>query len=128
MIVFLVVFLVVIVLTIIISISMHYVVTTKKPEDGKNRYVHQVSEVLEVCKIESQDDYVADRIESILDALRYGDVNSPPEAKGVEQVIMEKSTELLDNIRSKKNMDVSSNLEDLTQLIAERKVITKYKK
>ena len=125
--VFIIAILVIIVLAIIIAISMYYVVTSKKPEDKKIKYVHQLYEILELCKIESEE-VISNEIDEIITTIRYSDVNSPTASRDVETRITEKASELLDNLRSKNSTEVNSNLKELSQLVKERSVITKNNK
>ena len=128
MIIIIVVFLAITVLAIAITISMHYVITSKKTEDEKVMYIKQMNEILGLCKIESGEENISDKIDTIIDSLRYGDVNSPKVAKNVEYRIVDKASELLDNLRNKKNVDANNNIDELLKLIKEREVISRNNK
>lgn len=115
---------IIIILTILITISMHYVVTSKKPEDNKVRYVQDVCEILELCKIESGERNILKKIDEILFSIRCEDVNSPDAARDVETRIKIKASELLDNLRNRKNVEVNSNIDELIKLVKERNVVS----
>ena len=122
------VILVMAILVLLIIISMHYVVTSKKPEDKKIEYLNGIYEILELCKLESGESNISKRIDEIMENIRYGDVNSPETSKSVETQIMGKTSELFDNIKNKKNVEVNVNLDELTQLVKERRIISRYNK
>lgn len=114
-----------IVFVLIIVFGMRYVITSKKPEDIRIRDMHKVNELLELCKVESGEGAISQRIDSVLDSLKYGDVNSPDAARNIEYQILAKASELLENIKNKKSADVNSNLDEISKLIQQRDIITK---
>jgi len=111
-----------------IILGVRYVVTSKKPEDAKVSYVKTISGVLEQCKLESGNDAVKQKIDGIISALRYDDVNSTPAASEVEGRITGKTWELLDLIKGKKSAEVNDALDELLKLVQERDSITKHTK
>lgn len=117
-----------IIMIILITISMHYVVASKKPEDGKIKYMRQMNETLELCRIESDEESVVNKIDEIISAIRYGDANSPEAARSVEARLMAKSSELLENLKNKKNAEANRNLDELEKLVKERNVISRNNK
>lgn len=117
-----------VILTVIIVISMCYVVTSKKPEDKKIKYNGQLYRVLESCKNECGEGSLSKRIDIIIDMLKYSDVNTPDSAEEIEQMVLEKVSELHNNIISRKNIDANINLDEIEQLTKNRTAMTKYSK
>lgn len=111
-----------------VILGVKYVVTSKKPEDTKVSYVKTISGVLEQCKLESGNDAVKQKIDEIISALRYSDVNSTPAATEVEGYITSKTWDLLDLIKSKKSAEINDVLDELLKLVQERDSITKHTK
>ncbi len=118
----------VIIIGILITISMHYVVTSRKPEDSKIKYLHQVYELLELCKLECDEENVLNRVDEIISSIRYGDVNSPEAARNIEVRIISKSSELLGNLKNKRKEEANRNLDELEMLTKERNVVSKNNK
>lgn len=113
---------------IAIVLGVRYVVTSKKPEDIKVSYVKTVSRVLEQCKLESENDALKKKIDTVILTLRYSDTNSTPEAAEVEGCIIGKVWELLDMIKGKKAVETNTALDELLKLVQKRNIITKHTK
>ncbi len=118
----------VIIIGILITISMHYVVTSRKPEDSKIKYLYQVYELLELCELECDEENVLNRVDEIISSIRYGDVNSPEAARNIEVRIISKSSELLGNLKNKRKEEANRNLDELEMLTKERNVVSKNNK
>ena len=68
----LIAFLLAIILVILIVVGMHYVVTSKKPEDKKVKYNNQLYEMLEYCKNECGGGNLSKRIDGVVDNCKFG--------------------------------------------------------
>lgn len=120
--------LVFILFTAAIVVSLYYVVTSKKPEDEKINYIKRVSEILERFKLENESGFIREKIDKIIEELRYSDVNSPPVASTIEKQILSKTEELFDSIKTQKSAEKGITLDEILKLVKERNIIVKNNK
>lgn len=109
-------------------VSMHYVVTSKKPEDPKIMQMKSVIQVLEQCYIEAGDNAISQKIRDVVDLLKYSDVNSTAEASSKDVEINNEAMELLEALKGKKLVEANNYIEHLEKCIKERSIINKYSK
>lgn len=120
--------LVFILFTAAIVVSLYYVVTSKKPENEKINYIKRVSEILERFKLENESGFIREKIDKIIEELRYSDVNSPPVASTIEKQILSKTEELFDSIKTQKSAEKGITLDEILKLVKERNIIVKNNK
>lgn len=117
------------VFALMLVIVMHHVVTSRKPEDMKISYLKSVYETLEKCKLKTDNEGFAAKIDEIIDVLKYSDANSPPKVSVIEQRIYENVQELLELVEeNKRKVEIDTQLENLLELVRERNIMIKNSK
>ena len=110
---------------LIITLSMLYVVNSRKKEDVKIKFNNSIIEKLEKIKLQITDNEMSEKIEDIISKLRNSDINTPPEARSAESRIVE----LLNNLNiDNTDKEIKSALKELSMLIEERNIISKNNK
>lgn len=110
---------------LIITLSMLYVVNSRKKEDSKIKFNNSIIEKLEKIKIQITDNEISEKIEDIISKLRNSDINTPPEARIAEGRI----ADLVNNLNiDNTDKEIKSALKELSMLIEERNIISKNNK
>ena len=109
-------------------VSMHYVVTSKKPEDQKIIQMKSVIQVFEQCILEAGDNAISQKIRDVVDSLKYSDVNTTAEASSKDIEIYNEAMELLEALKGKKLVEANNYIEHLEKSVKERNIINKYSK
>ncbi len=128
MIIILIALLIIAIVIGIYYVSMHYVITSKKPEDTKILQMKRVIQVLEQCNIEAGDNVISQKIRDVEDLLKYSDVNTTTEASSKDAEILNEAMELLEALKEKRIVDANNLIEHLEKCVNERNIINKTSK
>ncbi|MCD8180577.1 MAG: hypothetical protein LUF26_03750 [Firmicutes bacterium] len=97
----------------------------KKRENQKVFFINRVQLELEQIKSDTKDNELAASLDKICDAVKFSNLNSPPEAADVEGKILDEIDNLKKQISADKAREIKAACEKILSLLSERNMICK---